>query len=54
MPTTKPRKPDPCDEIERAVDAVILDHLILWGCDDPVCALRSSNLLSRMEDPDHD
>jgi hypothetical protein len=36
---------DVVEEVERAVERAIAEHFALWGCDDPVCAVWSSNLL---------
>ena len=36
---------DPVAEVEAQVEAINLEHVGLWGCDDPACAVRSSTLV---------
>lgn len=33
---------DPVDEVEERVQRIIEEHRVLWGCDDPACAVRLS------------
>ena len=37
---------DPGDEIEDKVSRIIGEHTALWGCDDPMCAVLSSALMT--------
>jgi hypothetical protein len=40
---------DPVVEVEDRVDRIIEEHGVLWGCDDPACAVRTSTLVQSPE-----
>jgi hypothetical protein len=42
---------DPVAEVEARVEAIILDHRVAWGCDDPVCAVMSSTFMQHPHQP---
>ena len=42
---------DSVAEVEARVAAILAEHLVLWGCDDPSCAIRCSNYVALPEQP---
>jgi hypothetical protein len=41
-----PLTDDPVREVEQRVDAICSEHLVLHGCDDPSCAVRTSSYIN--------
>ena len=37
---------DPVAEVEVYVELVIREHMALWGCDDPACAIANCTMRS--------
>lgn len=49
VPQAQSSVSDPVTEVEATVEQILEEHFVLFGCDDPACAVRTSTYVESLK-----